>query len=180
MLDFYNQRRAQLVKSKPNKGHYKLAELEQFFDIQIITQNVDNLHEQAGSTNVLHLHGELMKVRSTGPGSEIYDLSTTNFESHIGDKCTKSFHLRPHIVWFGEAVPEMEKAIQMAKTAEIFVVIGTSLQVYPAAGLIHYAPAGIPLYYIDPQKITHLSSKVSHIQKTASVGIVDLIKKLVK
>jgi len=131
VLDFYNQRRKQLLTVEPNAGHFALAEFEKYFDVQIITQNVDNLHERAGSTKVLHLHGELTKVRSTGPEEEIFDLSPENYETHLGDKCPKGYQLRPHIVWFGEAVPEIENAINLAEQADVFLVIGTSLNVYP-------------------------------------------------
>ena len=129
VLDFYNQRRKQLLGCKPNAGHFALAALESDFDIHIITQNVDNLHEQAGSSKVLHLHGELMKVRSSGKGQEVFELTPENYETQFGDICPKGFQLRPHIVWFGESVPEIENAIRITKQAEIFIVIGTSMQV---------------------------------------------------
>jgi len=150
VLDFYNQRRKQLLEASPNKGHLGLVELEKNYDVQIITQNVDNLHEQAGSTHVLHLHGELMKVRSTGDESLIYDLSPDNYITKLGDKCEKGFQLRPHIVFFGEAVPMIEKASELCMQADILAIIGTSMNVYPAAGLVSYAPKGCPIYFIDP------------------------------
>jgi NAD-dependent deacetylase len=178
VLDFYNQRRKQLLESKPNAGHIALAELEKEYDVQIITQNVDNLHEQAGSTNILHLHGELMKVRSTSPSEEVFELTADNYETHLGDKCPKGYQLRPHIVWFGEAVPEIEKAEHLTSQADILVIIGTSLQVYPAAGLIHNIKHGIPVYLIDPNEIGHFRSGVTVIQKGASEGMKELIKKL--
>ncbi len=177
VLDFYNQRRRQLFEVSPNAGHYALAALEKNFEIQIITQNVDNLHERAGSTNVLHLHGELMKVRSTGPGEEIFDLTPENYETHLGDKCPKGFQFRPHIVFFGEAVPEIEKAEHLTSTADILVVIGTSLQVYPAAGLIHNTRSGTPVYLIDPHAVYNLTAYVIVIQKGASEGLKELLEK---
>jgi NAD-dependent deacetylase len=176
VLDFYNQRRIQLLENKPNAGHIALAELEKKFQVQIITQNVDNLHELAGSRNVVHLHGELMKVRSTGPGEEIFDVDPLNPNINLGDFCPKGFQLRPHIVWFGEAVPEIEKAEHMTNQADILVIIGTSLQVYPAAGLIHNAKFGIPIFLIDPHEINNLPSNVIVIQKTASEGMKELKK----
>jgi len=177
VLDFYNQRRKQLLAAKPNEGHFALAELQKEFEVQVITQNVDNLHEQAGSTNVVHLHGELMKVRSTGTGKEVYNLNAENYETHLGDKCPNGFQLRPHIVWFGEAVPEIEKAEQLTKQADILVIIGTSLQVYPAAGLIHNAKPGTPIYLIDPHEIDNLPEHIIVIQKGASEGIKELSNK---
>ena len=171
VLDFYNQRRKQLLTVKPNAGHFALAEFEKDFDVQIITQNVDNLHERAGSTKVLHLHGELTKVRSTGPGEEIFDLSPENYETHLGDKCPKGYQLRPHIVWFGEAVPEIENAINLAEQADVFLVIGTSLNVYPAAGLLHYVPRDTPVYLIDPNEVIAYNRNITVIKKGASEGL---------
>lgn len=178
VLDFYNQRRKQLLSAKPNEGHIALAELEKHFDVQIVTQNVDNLHEQAGSTKVLHLHGELMKVRSTGYGQEIYDVSPEKPEVNPGDKCPKGFQLRPHIVWFGEAVPEIENAARLVEQADLFVIIGTSMQVYPAAGLIHSVKHGTPIYLIDPNEVPVYAKQVTVIQKGASEGVKELAKKL--
>lgn len=174
VLDFYNMLRKQLQTAKPNAGHLALAELEKDFEVCIITQNVDNLHEQAGSSQVLHLHGELMKVRSTSPGQEIFDLTAEKYETHLDDKCPKGYQLRPHIVWFGEAVPEIENAIHLTEHADIFVVIGTSMQVYPAASLINYVKTGSPIYLIDPQEVNHLSKQVTVIQKGASEGMIEL------
>lgn len=150
VLEFYNARRAQLMQASPNQGHLDLVKLEQQFDVHIITQNVDNLHEQAGSNNVLHLHGELMKVRSMGDESLIYDVDKENYTTALGDKCEKGFQLRPHIVFFGEAVPMIEKAAEICAEADILAIIGTSMNVYPAAGLISYAPQDCPIYFIDP------------------------------
>lgn len=178
VLDFYNNLRKKLTEAKPNAGHITLAKLEKYFSVQIITQNVDNLHERAGSTNVLHLHGELMKVRSIGPGQEVFEVLPDKIEVNLGDRCPKGFQLRPHIVWFGEAVPEIEKAISITETADILVVIGSSLQVYPAAGLIHHTKPGIPIYLIDPHEIDHLPSHIIVIQKGASEGMKELKKNL--
>lgn len=171
VLDFYNQRRKQLFNVQPNLGHIILAELESDFDVQIITQNVDNLHERAGSSQIHHLHGELMKARSTGPTKEVFELSLNNYETHLGDNCPKGYQLRPHIVWFGESVPEIEAAINITKQADIFIVIGTSLNVYPAASLLNYVKAGTPIYLIDPNKIEHLPDNVTIIQKGGSEGL---------
>ncbi len=177
VLDFYNQRRKQLFEVEPNAGHFALAELENNYDVQIITQNVDNLHERAGSTHIIHLHGELMKVRSTGPEEEVFDLTPENYETHLGDLCPKGFQLRPHIVWFGEAVPEIERAEHLTTKADILLVIGSSLQVYPAAGLIHNARSGTPIYLIDPHEVYNLPSNVTVIQKGASEGLKELREK---
>ncbi len=151
VLDFYNERRKQLFEVEPNDGHKALVELEKHFDVSIITQNVDDLHERAGSKKVLHLHGELKKVRSTSDPSLVYELK--HWELKLGDKCEKGSQLRPHIVWFGEAVPNMMPAIQITKKADIFIVIGTSLQVYPAAALLNYVSAGHTKYLIDPKAV---------------------------
>jgi len=151
VLDFYNKRRQQLKEVQPNLGHLTLAELENDFEVFIITQNVDNLHERAGSSNVLHLHGELLKVRSTVNPNYILDWQE---DLNLGDTDDKENQLRPHIVWFGEEVPALEEAIKITQQADYFVVIGTSLQVYPAAGLMHFANKNIPVYYIDPNPAT--------------------------
>ncbi len=149
VLDFYNQRRKQLQTVKPNLAHEIIAELEADFDVQIITQNVDNLHEKAGSTSVLHLHGELLKVRSDADTKiQVLDWKT---DLEIGDFDTNGVQLRPHIVWFGEMVPALEKAVEIIANADIVIIIGTSLQVYPAASLMHYAPEDCPVFYIDPK-----------------------------
>lgn len=170
VLDFYNKRRAQLKEVKPNRGHEILAELEKDFDIQIITQNVDNLHERAGSTNVLHLHGELTKVRSTSNENQILNWTE---DLHLGDVDYKGNQLRPHIVWFGEPVPTIEQAVVMIKDADIVLIIGTSLQVYPAAGLMHYAKSHVPVYYIDPNPATiyELANPLEVLAMTASEGL---------
>ena len=179
VLDFYNQRRQQLHQVKPNSGHLILAELEADFEVQIITQNVDNLHEKAGSSNVLHLHGELLKVRSTKNVDCILDWST---DLNSGDCDPNGHQLRPHIVWFGEAVPALEQAVQMVQEAAILIVIGTSLQVYPAAGLLHFANPAVPIYYIDPNPATihDLPNELKVIATTGSKGMKIVQKELMK
>ncbi len=177
VLKFYNERRAQLKDAKPNAGHMGLVELEEYYDVYIITQNIDNLHERAGSRNVLHLHGELTKARSIGDESLVYDIGYNSIT--IGDNCEKGYQLRPHIVWFGEAVPAIEEAARIVSTADILAVIGTSLVVYPAAGLIDFAQSDIPLYLIDPKEIKAPSyRKVDFIKEKASVGVKILMEKL--
>ena len=179
VLDFYNYRRKELLGAQPNAGHLALAELESEYEVRIITQNVDNLHERAGSSSVLHLHGELMKVRSTGPGEEVYDLTAENYETHPGDTCPRGYQLRPHIVWFGEAVPEMDHAIRLVEQADMLLIIGTSMQVYPAAGLIHYVRSGVPVYLIDPNEVGVYGRHITVIKKGAGEGIKEL-KELLK
>ena len=174
VLDFYNARRKAAFEAKPNKGHVGLVEMEKEYKVSIITQNVDELHERAGSTNVLHLHGELSKVRSTVDPSLIYTLAPDNCEIHLGDKCEKGSQLRPHIVWFGEAVPMIEKAMKIVQTADIFVVIGTSMNVYPAAGLLNYVHAGVPVYLIDPKEVNVHQPGIHFIKKGASEGVAEL------
>lgn len=174
VLDFYNARRKAAFEAKPNKGHVGLVEMEKDYKVSIITQNVDELHERAGSTNVLHLHGELSKVRSTVDPSLIYTLTPDNCEIHLGDKCEKGSQLRPHIVWFGEAVPMIEKAMKIVQTADIFVVIGTSMNVYPAAGLLNYVHAGVPVYLIDPKEVNVHQPEIHFIKKGASEGVAEL------
>ena len=168
VLDFYNQRRKQLLACQPNEGHFILAELEKYFDLHIITQNVDDLHERAGSSNILHLHGELRKVRSTGDSDLIYDLK--GWELKLGDTCEKGYQLRPHIVWFGEPVPNIYKAEKICRTADIFIIVGTSLNVYPAAGLMYFIPSEIPIYYIDP-KPASVPEYINIIPQKASSGL---------
>jgi len=177
VLDFYNKRRRQLKEVEPNLGHQILAELEKDFDVYIITQNVDDLHERAGSTNVLHLHGELLKVRSVRNRDLILDWKGDLF---TGDFDENGHQLRPHIVWFGEDVPALEEAIQITEAADYFAVIGTSLQVYPAAGLISYTYSTTPVFYIDPKPISipNIRNKVEIIAKNASKGVADLRERL--
>lgn len=178
VLDFYNYRRKELFNVEPNDGHRILAELEDKFDVRIITQNVDNLHERAGSSYVLHLHGELMKVRSTGGREEVFELTPDNLEIHVGDKCPKGHQLRPHIVWFGEAVPEIENAMNEVDKADVLLIIGTSMQVYPAAGLINYAPYDTPIFLIDPNEVSLHNSRVTVIQKGASEGMREFVERV--
>lgn len=174
VLDFYNARRKDLLKAKPNAGHIGLAEMEKDFDVSIITQNVDDLHERAGSSNVLHLHGELMKSRSTRDPSIIYEMSEENSEINIGDKCELGSQLRPDIVWFGEAVPMIEEAVPFVQQADIIVIIGTSLNVYPAAALVDYAKSGTPIYLIDPKDVRGGRRNITFIQMGASEGVKEL------
>lgn len=170
VLDFYNKRRAQLKEVKPNKGHEILAELEKNFDVQIITQNVDNLHEKAGSSNVLHLHGELVKVRGEFSENESIYWET---DIHLGDVNENAEQLRPDIVWFGEQVPAIEEAIPHMENADVVIIIGTSLQVYPAAGLMHYAKSHVPVFYIDPKPATiyDLANPLEVLAMSASEGM---------
>lgn len=170
VLDFYNQRRRNLIDARPNSAHFALAELENKYDVTIITQNVDNLHEQAGSHKIVHLHGELTKCRSTVRPFNVYDIKGT--ELNLGDKCEKGSQLRPHIVWFGEEVPEMERAMEITSQADILVIIGTSMVVYPAASLLNYAASNIPIFYIDPNIPDYKFGKnVVHIKEKATVGM---------
>ena len=170
---FYNERRKQLYEAQPNAGHKGLAELENYFDVRIITQNIDDLHERAGSKHVLHLHGELKKVRSSKNPDSIYDLK--GWELKPGTRCEDGSLLRPHVVFFGEAVPNIEPATDLVRQADIFVIIGTSLNVYPAAGLLHYVPRGAEVYLIDPKPVdTHTSRSIHVIQKGASEGMGEL------
>ena len=168
VLEFYNQRRRQLISVEPNSAHKDLVELEARYKVSIITQNVDDLHERAGSSRVLHLHGELLKVRSTINEEDVKSWKT---DLVIGDVCEKGHQLRPHIVWFGEAVPLIETAIQICQTADLLLIIGTSLQVYPAASLIHYAPDHIPVFYIDPNPALSSNSKIKIITDSATNGL---------
>jgi len=169
VLQFYNERRHQLATVTPNAAHTIIADLEQFFDLHIITQNVDNLHEQAGSSNILHLHGELTKVRSTGNESDVRDLGYASIS--IGDVCEQGFQLRPHIVWFGEPVPAISEAIEIAQEADILIIIGTSLNVYPAASIVHYVPPHCSLFIIDPNDVSVPTNKITVIKEPASVGM---------
>ncbi len=177
VLDFYNERRKKALDVKPNRGHEILAELEKDFEVTIITQNVDDLHERAGSTNVIHLHGKLFESRSTLDPSLIYPMK--GWELNIGDKCEKGSQLRPNIVWFGEAVPMIEVASVIVSTADIFLVVGTSMVVYPAAGLIDYVPDRVKKYVIDPKKpdILHVPN-LEFVTEKGSVGLARLKKLL--
>lgn len=179
VMEFYNQRRKQLHEVTPNAGHIGLAELEADFDVHIITQNVDDLHERAGSANIIHLHGELKKVRSSISTKHVKELE--GWELKWGDLAPDGSQLRPHIVWFGEAVPMMDMATVITEQADILVVIGTSLQVYPAAGLLHYAPAPIPKYLIDPKgEPVHGVKNLTVLNKTATEGVAALKKILIE
>lgn len=173
VLDFYNQRRVNVLEAVPNAAHYGLAELEADFDVQIITQNIDDLHERAGSTKILHLHGEILKMRSEADEELVYEIRGN---INIGDKAEDGAQLRPHIVWFEEPVPLIEDAAEMARKADLFVIVGTSLVVYPAAGLLHYVPFRVPKYIVD-KKVPATSSvgRLTIIEKPATEGIKDLI-----
>ncbi len=179
VLRFYNERRRQLEGCKPNAGHIGLAALEKHFDVHVITQNIDNLHERAGSTKILHLHGELTKARSTSDPYLIYEIGYKDINA--GDLCEKGSQLRPYIVWFGEAVPAMDEAKRIASEADIFVIVGSSLNVYPAAGLIEYAPWEAPVYLIDPNEVDVPGNrKVEVIKAGASEGVAKLTERLLK
>jgi len=178
VMDFYNQRRKQLFDAKPNDGHFGIAELEKWFEVTIVTQNVDDLHERAGSSSVLHLHGELRKVRSTIDPDLVYTLD--GWELKFGDKCEKGSQLRPHIVWFGESVPALYDAIPIVEEADIIVVVGTSLVVYPAAGLVHYAKPEAPVFVVDPNRPSVTLKNVVYIDEKAGKGIEILKEKLEK
>jgi len=180
VLKFYNMRRRQLKDVMPNAAHYALAELEKKYEVIIITQNVDDLHERAGSTNVVHIHGELTKSRSTAPPYNIYEIGYSDI--NIGDKCEKGGQLRPHIVWFGEPVPLMADAAQITAEADIFIVVGTSLVVYPAAGLLEYASHNVPKYIIDPAKpeVFSVHKNIEFQVEKATVGTPKLVEKLMK
>lgn len=179
VLDFYNQRRRQLLTVSPNAGHHVLAELEKYFDVHIITQNVDNLHERAGSSNVLHLHGELLKVRSTKNHKQILDWQT---DLNLGDLDASGHQLRPHIVWFGEEVPALAEAVALSQQADFFAVVGTSLQVYPAAGLIGLTHPHVPVFYVDPNPaaIDSLPNPLAVISEPASSGLLALKEHLLR
>jgi len=180
VLEFYNQRRAQLLEVQPNDGHRALADLEKNYEVHVVTQNVDDLHERAGSTRVLHLHGELRKVRSVRHPELIYDWDK---DVNMGDVCARGAQLRPHIVWFGEAVPMLEPAAELAAQADIFIIVGTSLQVYPAASLMIYAPPHIPFYYVDPRPQVNLElariPNLKIIAEPASTGVPRVAEMLV-
>lgn len=174
---FYNERRKQLFECEPNKGHQLVAELEKYYDVKIVTQNVDDLHERAGSSDILHLHGELKKARSTKDPNLIYELDS--WELTVNDTCEKASPLRPHIVWFGESVPAIDEAIKIVNKAEVFLIIGTSLNVYPAAGLLDYIPKDTPVYVIDPnQPIVLTKENITYIEENASIGMEKLFELL--
>ena len=177
VLDFYNARRAQLATVKPNSAHYAIASLEDEWNVTVVTQNVDNLHERAGSTKIIHLHGELTKVRPENCYNDydgfseetVFDIGYETIQ--IGDKAPNGAQLRPHIVWFGEAVPKIDQAIDAVEAADVILIVGTSLQVYPAAGLYAYAKAGTPIYIIDPADVRVKDSRLTHIKDVATKGM---------
>ena len=177
VLDFYNARRAQLADVRPNAAHMAIAALEDEYDVTVITQNVDNLHERAGSTRIIHLHGELTKVRPENTYNEIdgfseasvFDIGTDTV--NLGDRAPNGAQLRPHIVWFGEAVPKIDQALDYVEAADIMLIVGTSLQVYPAAGLYAYAKASTPIYIIDPKEVSVRDSRLTHIKDVATKGM---------
>ena len=185
VLDFYNARRAQLQTVRPNEAHRAIAALEDSYDVTVVTQNVDNLHERAGSTRIIHLHGELTKVRPENCCNDmdgfseetVFDIGSD--EIHMGDKAPNGAQLRPHIVWFGEAVPKIELAIDAVEAADVLLIVGTSLQVYPAAGLYRYARHGIPIYIIDPKDVPARDARVTHIKDVATKGM-EVFKKLLE
>lgn len=177
VLEFYNQRRRQLLQVLPNKGHEALVRLERHFEVNIVTQNVDNLHEQAGSSNVLHLHGELLKVRSTVNESYVLDWHD---DLNLGHLDNKDNQLRPHIVWFGEMVPMLETAIEITQKADILVIIGTSMQVYPAASLVNYVQPDISIYFVDPKPSVNQNDheNLIIIPEAATTGVPNLVTRL--
>lgn len=177
VLEFYNQRRKQLFEVEPNEGHKSLVKLEDFYDVQIVTQNVDDLHERAGSSNVLHLHGELKKVRSTIDHNLVYDLD--HWELKSGDKCENGSQLRPHIVWFGEAVPNIILAEENIRKADVLIIVGTSLNVYPAAGLVDLIKEGAKVYLVDPANVTvNGVENITVIKAGAVEGLAELVNEL--
>jgi NAD-dependent deacetylase len=173
VLNFYNLRRQSVLAAEPNAAHYGLAGLQDFFDVHIITQNIDDLHERAGSRKVMHLHGEIFKMRSENREELVYEIRS---DIHLGDKASDGAQLRPNIVWFEEAVPMMEWAVPLVRNADIFVVVGTSLVVYPAAGLLNYAPGHIPKFIVD-KKIPYASDQrgLTCIEKPATLGVTELV-----
>ena len=183
VINFYNERRKQLLEVQPNQGHILCAELEKYFDVTVVTQNVDNLHERAGSHHIIHLHGELTKVCSSyNPNDPRYirELKPEEFEVKMGDKAGDGSQLRPLIVWFGEAVPEIETAVNYVEKADIFVIIGTSMNVYPAASLLYYVPSNADVYLIDPKDVNiNTRRPITHIKKGAGEGMKELLQSLV-
>lgn len=173
VLDFYNQRRRQLLQVNPNAGHVALAQLEQNYKVTVVTQNIDDLHERAGSKNVVHLHGELFKVRSIYNEFDIQDWKT---DLVLGDVCSKGYQLRPHIVWFGEAVTMIPKAISICESADILLIIGTSLKVYPAASLMHYVSYDTKIYYVDPRPTIRSNEQITVIPEKATTGVLKAIE----
>lgn len=177
VLEFYNQRRRQLLTVQPNAAHKALAELEKDHEVTIITQNVDDLHERAGSTNVIHLHGELLKARSIADENLIMDWKD---DLNLGDCCDNNNQLRPHIVWFGEMVPMIEVAAEIVEKADAIIIVGTSMQVYPAAGLMQYAKPGASIYFVDPKPSISESTRITVFAENASIGVPKVVKALSK
>lgn len=178
VIEFYNLRRKELLKTKPNAAHEAIAELEQWFDVEVVTQNVDNLHEQAGSSRVTHLHGELMKLRSQNNPSLIQPIE--GWEQGLDDRAEDGSLLRPHIVFFGESVPMFDRATEIAREADVMVVVGTSLAVYPAAMLVRYARAGVPIYVVDPGEpdTSMIRNPLTHIKERGATGVPKLVEML--
>ena len=180
VVEFYNLRRRETLSKEPNAAHRAIAELEKWFDVEVVTQNVDNLHERAGSTRVTHLHGELTKLRSTANPDLIYPIE--GWEQELDARAEDGSYLRPHIVFFGEAVPMFDRATRIVEKADILVVVGTSLAVYPAASLVHYARRGVPIYLVDPGQpdIAMIRNPLTHIRERAAVGMPELLETLIK
>lgn len=178
VLHFYDLRREQSLKAKPNAAHFAIAALEKHFHVEVITQNIDDLHERAGSTNVLHLHGEIRKARSTHDPSLVIPIEGPSLA--WGDKCSLGSQLRPHIVWFGEAVPLLPIAAELVARADVLIVVGTSLQVYPAAGLVHCTTAQCRIYVVDPQALEGTLPNATHIEAPASIGMPIVVDELLK
>ena len=180
VVEFYNLRRRETLSKEPNAAHRAIAELEKWFDVEVVTQNVDNLHERAGSTRVTHLHGELTKLRSTANPDLIYPIE--GWEQKLDARAKDGSYLRPHIVFFGEAVPMFDRATRIVEKADILVVVGTSLAVYPAASLVHYARRGVPIYLVDPGQpdIAMIRNPLTHIRERAAVGMPELLETLIK
>ena len=179
VLDFYNQRRRQLLDARPNEGHKALVQLEEHYEVHIVTQNVDDLHERAGSSTVLHLHGELFKVRSTGNPADVMEWKR---DLNLGDTCNAGYQLRPHIVWFGEEVPLLPQAAYLTQNADILLIIGTSMQVYPAASLVHYANPQAPIYFIDPRPTVRETDfiNLTIVKENASIGVPIVVSELIE
>lgn len=180
VVEFYNLRRRETLSKEPNAAHHAIAELEKYFDVQVVTQNVDNLHERAGSTRVTHLHGELTKLRSTANPDLIYPIE--GWEQKLDARAEDGSYLRPHIVFFGEAVPMFDRATRIVAKADILVVVGTSLAVYPAASLVHYVDRNVPIYLVDPGQpdVRLIRNPLTHIRERAAVGMPELLEKLIR
>lgn len=176
VLDFYNERRRLNLLAEPNQAHFSLVELQQYFDVSIVTQNIDDLHERAGSNNVVHLHGEILKAKTSEFSMDYFNVEG---DIKLGDLGKDGQQLRPHVVWFGEAVPMLDKAIEVVQQADVFIVIGTSLNVYPAANLIHYTKPNIPTYIVDPNEIKSLPKNYTLIKSNATEGVPKLVNELI-